>query len=140
MIYCHTSSPAGLPLELYCLIRAILEINPTLDEGQLIREISRIIGVDLPTQINDLLKNGISENIICSEMQKITEFNLPEKVDIYVGIEAVQIPKVCNIDRSILKKYLESFIKTDTKGIILSWNLLKIPDENLKLAGDILLT
>jgi hypothetical protein len=140
MIYCHTSSPAGLPLELYCLIKAILEINPTLDEGQLIREISRIIGVDLPTQINDLLKNGISENIICSEMQRITEFNLPEKVDIYVGIEAVQIPKVCNIDRSILKKYLESFIKTDTKGIILSWNLLKIPDENLKLAGDILLT
>jgi len=140
MIYCHTSSPAGLPLELYCLIRAILEINPTLDEGQLIQEISRIIGVDLPTQINDLLKNGISENIICSEMQRITEFNLPEKVDIYVGIEAVQIPKVCNIDGSILKKYLESFIKTETKGIILSWNLLKIPDENLKLAGDILLT
>ncbi len=140
MIYCHTSSPAGLPLELYCFIRAILEINPTLDEGQLIREISRIIGVGLPTQINDLLKNGISEHIICSEMQKIKEFNLPKKVDIYVGLEAVQIPKVCNIDRSILKKYLESFIKIDTKGIILSWNLLKIPDENLKLAGDILLT
>ena len=140
MIYCHTSSPAGLPLELYCLIRAILEINPTLDEGQLIREISRIIGVGLPTQINDLLKNGISEHTICSEMQKIKEFNLPVKVDTYVGIEAVQIPKVCNITEKILKKYLELFIKTDTKGIILSWNLLKIPDENLKLAGDILLT
>ena len=138
MIYCHTSSPAGLPLELYCFIRAILDINPTLDEGQLIREISRIIGVGLPTQINDLLKNGVSESIIYIEMQKIKEFNLPEKVDIYVGLEAVQIPKVCNIDRSILKKYLELFIKTDTKGIILSWNLLKIPDENLKIVGDLL--
>lgn len=140
MIYCHTSSPAGLPLELYCFIRAILDNNPTLDEGQLIREISRIIGVDLPTQINELLKIGISEHIICSEMQKIKEFNLPEKVDIYVGLEAVQIPEVCNIDRSILKKYLKSVIKADSKGIILSWDLLKIPDENLKLAGDILLT
>jgi hypothetical protein len=140
MIYCHTSSPAGLPLELYCFIRAILDFNPTLDEGQLIREISRIVGVDLPTQIDDILKNGISEHIICSEMQKIKEFNLPVKVDTYVGIEAVQIPKVCNITEKILKKYLELFIKTDTKGIILSWNLLKIPDENLQLAGDILLT
>lgn len=140
MIYCHTSSPAGLPLELYCFIRAILDINPALDEGQLIREISRIIGVDLPTQINELLKIGISEHIICSEMQKIKEFNLPEEIDIYIGIEAVQIPEVCNIDRSILKKYLKSVIKADSKGIILSWNLLKIPDENLKLAGDILLT
>lgn len=140
MIYCHTSSPAGLPLELYCFIRAILDINPALDEGQLIREISRIIGVDLPTQINELLKIGISEHIICSEMQKIKEFNLPEEIDIYIGIEAVQIPEVCNIDRSILKKYLKSVIKADSKGIILSWDLLKIPDENLKLAGDILLT
>ena len=140
MIYCHTSSPAGLPLELYCFIRAILDINPALDEGQLLREISRIIGVDLPTQINDLLKNGISENIICSEMQRIKELDLTESVNIYVGLEAVQIPKVCNIDRSILKKYLESVVKADAKGIVLSWNLLKIPDENLKLAGDILLT
>lgn len=140
MIYCHTSSPAGLPLELYCLIRAILEINPTLDEGQLIREISRIIGVALPTQINDLLKNGISEHIICSEMQRIKEFNLPEKVDTYVGIEAVQIPGLCNITEKILKKYLKSVIEAEIKGMVLSWDLLKIPDENLKLAGDILLT
>jgi len=140
MIYCHTSSPAGLPLELYCFIRAILDINPAIDEGQLIREISRIIGVALPTQINDLLKNGISENIICSEMQRIKEFNLPEKIDTYVGIEAVQMPGLCNITEEILKKYLESVIEAEIKGMVLSWDLLKIPDENLKLAGDILLT
>ena len=140
MIYCHTSSPAGLPLELFCFIRAILDINPALNESQLIREINRIIGVDLPTQLNELLKKGVPENIIYTEMQKIKELNLPEKVDIYVGLEAVQIPEVCNIDRSILKKYLESVAKADAKGIVLSWDLLKIPDENLKLAGDILLT
>ena len=140
MIYCHTSSPAGLPLELYCFIRAILDINPALDEGQLIREISRIIGVDLPTQIDELLKNGVSENIICSEMQKIKEFNLPKKVDTYVGIEAVQMPGLCNITEKILKKYLKSVIEADIKGMVLSWDLLKIPDENLKIVGDILLT
>jgi hypothetical protein len=140
MIYCHTSSPAGLPLELYCFIRAILDINPVLDEGQLIREISRIIGVDLPTQINELLKNGVSENIIYSEMQKIKELNLRKNVDIYVGLEAVQIPGLCNITERILKKYLKYVIETDFKGIILSWDLLKIPDENLQLVGDILLT
>jgi len=140
MIYCHTSSPAGLPLELYCFIRAILDINPVLDEGQLILEISRIIGVDLPTQINELLKNGVSENIIYSEMQKIKELNLRENVDIYVGLEAVQIPGLCNITERILKIYLKSVIETDIKGMILSWDLLKIPDENLQLVGDILLT
>jgi len=140
MIYGHTSSPAGLPLELYCLLKAILDINPALDEEQLIQAVSRLIGVDLPSQLNDLLKDGVSERIICGEMQKIKELNLPEKVNIYVGLEAVQIPGVCHIDRNILKKYLESvIIIEDIKGIILSWNLLKIPDENLKLVGDFLL-
>lgn len=136
MIYCHTSSPAGLPLELYCLLRAILDVNPALDEGQLIREVSRLIGVDLPTQLNDLLKNGISERIICGEMQKIRKLNLSEKVDIFVGLEAVQILGLCNINRKILKKYLESVVKAEIKGIIFSWDLLKIPDENLKFVGD----
>jgi len=140
MIYCHTSSPAGLPLELYCFIRAILNINPILDESLLIREISRIIGVDLPTKIDELLKNGVSENIIYREIQKIKELNLRESVDIYVGLEAVQIPGLCNITERILKKYLKLVIETDIEGMILSWDLLKIPDENLQLVGDILLT
>jgi hypothetical protein len=139
MIYCHTSGPAGLPLELFCFMKAILEINPALDEIQLIGEVSRLIGVELPTKLNELLKNGISEYIISREIEKVKEFNLPEKVEIYVGLEAVQIPGVCHIDKSILKKYLKSVLEEDIKGILLSWNLWKIPDENLKLVGDFLL-
>jgi hypothetical protein len=138
MIYGHASVPAGLPLELYCFMKAILNMNPALDEGQFTREISRIIGADLPIQINDLLKNGVSEKIICSEMQRIKELDLTESVNIYVGLEAVQIPGLCNITAKILKKYLKSVTEADVKGIILSWDLLKIPDENLKIVGDFL--
>jgi len=138
MIYCHTSGPAGLPLELYCFMRAILNINPALDEGRFTREISRIIGVDLPNQLNDLLKDGVSENIIYSEMQRIKELDLTESVNIYVGLEAAQIPGLCNITEKILKKYLESVAEADAKGMVLSWDLLKIPDENLKIVGDFL--
>lgn len=140
MIYGHASGPAGLPLELSCFMKAILNMNPTLDESQFIREISRIIGVDLPTQINDLLKNGISENIIYLEMQRIKELDLAENVNIYVGIEAVQIHGLCHITAKILKKYLESLAETEVKGMVLSWDLLKIPDKNLKTVGDFLST
>ena len=140
MIYGHASGPAGLPLELSCFMKAILNMNSALDESQFIREISRIIGVDLPTQINDLLKNGISENIIYLEMQRIKELDLAENVNIYVGIEAVQIPGLCHITAKILKKYLESLAEAEVKGMVLSWDLLKIPDENLKTVGDFLST
>jgi len=138
MIYGHTTGPAGLPLELYCFMKAILKMNPALDEGRFIREISRIIGVDLPNQLNDLLKNGVSEKIIYHEMQRIKELDLTENVKIYVGLEAVQIPGLCNITAKILKEYLKSVTEADVKGIILSWDLLKIPDENLKIVGDFL--
>jgi hypothetical protein len=138
MIYGHASGPAGLPLELSCFMRALLNMNSALDEGRLIREISRIIGVDLPNQLNDLLKNGVSEKIIYREMQRIKELDLAESVSIYVGLEAVKIPGLCNITAKILKKYLESVTEADVKGIILSWDLLKIPDENLRIVGDFL--
>jgi len=138
MIYCHTSSPAGLPLELYSFLKAILEINPALDENELICDASPLAGVALPEHLNKLLKNGISEHIICSEMQRIKELDLAESVNIYVGLEAVQVPGLCNITEKILKKYLESVIEADIKGMILSWDLLKIPDKNLKIVGDFL--
>jgi hypothetical protein len=140
MIYAHTRGPAGLPLELSCFMKAILNMNPALDEDRFIREISRIIGVDLPIQINELLKKGIPENIICSEMKRIKELDLRESVNIYLGLEAVQIPGLCHITEKILKKYLEYVKEADVKGMVLSWDLLKIPQENLKIVGDFLST
>ena len=138
MIYCHTSSPAGIPLELYSFLRAILEINPVLNENELMCKASPLTGVALPVNLDKLLINGISEYMICGEMEKIKELDLPENVNIYVGLEAVQIPGLCNITEKILKKYLKSVIEADTKGIILSWDLLKIPEENLKIVGEFL--
>jgi len=138
MIYCHTSSPAGLPLELYSFLRAILEINPALNENELMCKASPLTGVALPENLDKLLINGISEYMICSEIERIKELDLPESVNIYVGLEAVQIPGLCNITEKILKKYLKSVIEADIKGIILSWDLLKIPEENLKIVGEFL--
>ena len=138
MIYCHTSSPAGLPLELYSFLRAILEINPALNENELMCKASPLTGVALPANLDKLLINGISEYMICSEIERIKELDLPESVNIYVGLEAVQIPGLCNITEKILKKYLKSVIEADIKGIILSWDLLKIPEENLKIVGEFL--
>jgi len=138
MIYCHTSSPAGLPLELYSFLRAILEINPALNENELMCKASPLTGVALPANLDKLLINGISEYMICSEIERIKELDLPESVNIYVGLEAVKIPGLCNITEKILKKYLKSVIEADIKGIILSWDLLKIPEENLKIVGEFL--
>ncbi len=139
MVYCYTSGPAGLPLELSCFIKAILNINPALSEDQLIQEVGRMLGVQLPGEINDLLKKGVPANIIYYEMQRIKNFDLREGIKIYIGLEAVQIPGICHVNRSILEKYLSSVLEIGIEGMVISWNLLKIPDENLKIVGDFLL-
>lgn len=139
MVYCHTLGPAGLPLELSCFMKALLSINPALNEDQLIWEVSRMLGVQLPAEINGLLKEGVSANIIYHEMQRIKNFSLKGCTKIYIGLEAVQIPGICRVDRSILKKYLSSVLEVGVEGIVISWDLLKIPDENLKFGGDFLL-
>jgi len=138
MIYCHANSPAGLPLELESLLRAILKLNPGLDENELMCKTSPLLGVALPKNLKKLLENGISEYMICSEMQKIREFDLPERIKIYAGLEAVQLSGLCNITDKILKKYLQSMIEAEMQGVILSWDLLKIPEKNIKIVGDFL--
>jgi len=140
MIYCHTNGPAGLPLELSCFIRGILSINPSLEEGQLIQEISRMLGVQLPDKINNLLRDGVPEEIIYYERQKIKDYNLGEGIKIYPGIEAVQIPGICLINKKTLEKYLSLILELGLEGIVLSWNLLQIPEEVLRWVGDFLLS
>lgn len=138
MFYCHTAAPAGLPLELTCFLSALLGINQNLKEKQLINEISRILKVELPSSINSLLQDGVTEEIILREAEKLKSFNLPEETKIYLGLEAVQIEGLVRIDSDILKRYLGSVLETDLDGIILSWNILQIPDGNLKTVGDFL--
>ena len=138
MIYCKAGSPAGLPLEIYSFLKAILEMNPAFNENELMCKVSPLIGVALPAGLNKLLKNGISDYIICNEMEKIKELDLPKNINVYVGLEAVQIPGLCNITENILIKYLESLIEANIKGVILSWDLFKIPDNNLRIVGEFL--
>jgi len=98
-----------------------------------------MLGVQLPKNINSLLKNGVPEEVIYFEWQKIKDYNLGKDSKIYAGIEAVQITGICQIDKKILERYLNIIMDLDLDGIVLSWNLLQIPDENIIFIGNLLL-
>lgn len=140
MVYCHTASPAGLPLEYGCLLQGLLALNPGLNEKQLISEASRIVKAELPCSLSALLKEGVPEDIIIQEAERLKDFSLTENENrkIYIGLEAVQAGELAHIDGPVLKKYLSAVSETDLDGILLSWNLLKIPDQNLRVVGDLL--
>jgi len=136
MIYCHTLGPAGIPLEISCLIRALRILCPKLSENDIINFFNRIFDNKLPENENKILKNGISEEFVSIELAKIKKLKLSKEVQIYPGVETVKIPQFSTyIDKKILEKYL-SQIKQKVTGFIPSWNLLYIPDDNLEIIAN----
>lgn len=131
MMYCHTVGPAGIPLEISCLTNAFKIINSNLSEKSILKFFENIMGIELPERLDVLLEKGISEEFLSVEIKKIENLFLSSRLKVYPGFEAVKIPGVCIIDEIILDKYIEQ-IHNKTEGFIASWNLLDIPESNLK--------
>ena len=135
MMYCHAIGPAGIPLEIFCLINAFKIINNNLDEKNLLKLFENFIGIELPESLNILLEEGIPEEFLSVEIKKIENLGLSGKLKIYPGFETVKIPGLCVIDERILGNYIEQ-IYDKAEGFIASWNLLDIPESNLKLISE----
>jgi len=136
MIYCHSKGPAGFPLELYLFLRSLLTLNPRLDEKELTGLLKKITGLDLPKKVDDVLEKGVSEATIMTEMENISRLNLSKGVAIYPGIEAMKMAGTCMITEDILEKYLKEIAASKAQGMVLAWDLIEMPIENLAFIGE----
>ena len=92
-----------------------------------------LLGWQWPAGVDELLQAGLDEQTITLELQKIAGGRLSGGARILTGIEAVRNPDFhINITEEILERYLARGLQ-GTAGVIASWNLLYIPDENLKV-------
>ncbi len=133
MIYCRAIGPAGLPLELACLQEALQALCPRLGEGGVRQLLMALLGWQWPAGVDELLRAGLDEQTITVELQKIAAGRLSGRARILTGIEAVRNPDFhIDITEEILERYLARGLQ-GTAGVIASWNLLYIPDENLKV-------
>jgi hypothetical protein len=137
MSYCHVIGPAGVPLEISCLIQALEELCPNLHEQDIVQFFERVLQVPLPKSGEAILARGIPEEFVARELEKIDQLQLSDDLGIYPGIEAVKNPHFSlTIDQHILEKYL-SHIQPKADGVIASWNVLYIPDENWKIMAEL---
>lgn len=135
MIYCHARVPSGFSLELYCILRSLISLSSKLKESDILNLFMSILNVDLHDRGDHLIEKGVSEDVIFQEMEKINHLNLPKGVDIYPGIEVMKMGDLCMITEQILENYLRNIINSQAKGMIMSWNILEMPSENLTLIG-----
>jgi hypothetical protein len=136
MIYCHSKGPAGFALELHLFLHSIMELNPGMAEEALTGMLGEILHIELPKKVDDILEKGVSEDTVMVEMENIRQLNLSDAVTIYPGIEAMKMSGICVITEDILENYLTEIIASNAKGMILAWDLLEMPDENLAFIAE----
>jgi hypothetical protein len=135
MIYCHAVGPAGLPLEIACMSRALRELSPRLGAGGANELLRKLFRWDIPETEERLLTDGLPEKILSSELTLIKGAGLASGVEVYAGIEAVRNPQFgIDITAETLNRYFSHLVEP-ARGIVASWNLLDIPHENLERIG-----
>jgi hypothetical protein len=133
MVYCRAVGPAGLPLELACLQEAFQTLCPRLDGTEIKRLLTGLLGWQWPDSADELLRAGLDDQIISIELERIFASRRSGGARVLAGIEAVRHPDFrINITEEILQRALARAAQ-GTDGIIASWNLLYIPDENLRV-------
>ena len=126
MIYCHARGPAGFPLEAGSLLEALRKIAPLLGREEAAAVIASALHLDVPTE------GSFPPSTITHELDMLERMHLPPSVGILAGIEAVRLPRFgIEITDSILAEAL-SLLSGRAHGLVASWNLLHIPDANLR--------
>ncbi len=135
MIYCRAVGPAGLPLELACLQKALRILCPRLGEQGVRQLLAGLLSWQWPEGVDELLRAGLGEQTITLELQRLAAGRLAGGAQILTGIEAVRNPDFhLDITPQDLERYLARGLQ-GTAGVIASWNLMYIPEENLKVIG-----
>jgi len=135
MSYCHAVGPAGLPLELACLQDGFRSLCPRLAPGEVHQLVQNILGWRWPEQDERLLREGLSEETLGIELDRIAADPALGGTPILAGIEAVRLPEFgIDISPETLDRYLAQ-ADSRAAGLVASWNLPDIPEENLRALG-----
>lgn len=135
MVYCKTMGPAGLPMELLSLGKIIQRINGKLSEEEILWILEELTCLSLPKSFKSLVDEGIDMKNFGLELVRAISRAKDSKTRIFAGFEAVNFPPICTVDSVDIRRYLELSREMDLGGIVLSWDIRRIPDENIEAVG-----
>lgn len=129
MIYRLARGPAGLRLEVPALVRDVARWLGK-DVGAVWRWVEEqepsLAGVSL----DQVEREGVPLSLVAAEMRRAVE--LADPVPVYVGVETVSIPGVLQSDPDGIKAVAQVALESGVGGLVLSWDLLHTPLENLR--------
>ena len=132
MSYRYANGPAGLRLEIPQLARGLetlLHLAPGQVEGWLQANVSEMAG----SSIAEVERDGAPSALISAETRRAVE--LAGTTPVYMGVEAVSIPAFnIHVTPDHVRQMLSIAREAGARGVVLAWDLLNMPVENLLAA------
>lgn len=132
MIYRFAKGPAGLRLELPALAVALGQFLG-YDSGEVLSWIQRRASGLADTDFKRIDSKGAPLSLIAGEARRAVELMSPTPV--YLGLETVSMPGVIHITPDHVKEIIGVGRAAGVAGVVLSWDLIHTPIENLRPLG-----
>ncbi|TNE45355.1 MAG: hypothetical protein EP343_27470 [Deltaproteobacteria bacterium] len=133
MTYGHVLAPAGIPGELSDWLGALA--TPGLSPDEALARCREEMGLDLPTSLQVLRTAGVSPEFLAAEVKRAKAISTGP---VFAGIELVELDGITHLSPSQIQDDLEAFVDAGADGLSLSWDLMYIPEENLRLVAEVL--
>jgi len=133
MTYGHTLAPAGVPFELQNLATWLIN-HGSVCEADALNWLAQAAHIPLPPDLNTLAVNGVSPEGLASEVGRARDAGVGT---LLAGIELVELEGVTQLDQAQIKADLRALLEAGSDGLVLSWDLLKIPPEYLEIVRGI---
>jgi len=122
MMYRRTNAPAGLPFE----TEAFFNNCGCVDTNKK-KSFGNIIGFD-PVQKTFDLAFAVAE---------LKRLEASSACPVYAGLEINRIENLAEIDPDYIKETAKAYASSGIRGLVLSWDLLEAPEENIRRVIDI---
>lgn len=134
MTYAHAMGPAGLPFELMGMA-AFLQDQDGMSENGALAFLEELAGFPLPRTYQNLRRKGLPAAALVAEARRARGLGARP---LFMGLELVDLPGVCELKTDQIRRDWQAVLKAGVEGVVLSWDLWRMPLERLQLVSDIL--
>jgi hypothetical protein len=133
MTYARAYGPASLPFEVMGLADWLMGSGDVSELAAMVC-IAAGTGWPLPTFREEVRHGGLSSSILTEELRR---GRLSHARQLLAGIELVEIPGMSELSADQIRTDSEAVLAGAPDGIVLSWDLLHMPADRLRLADSL---
>ncbi len=130
-IYFRVFGPSSLPVEFYSLTMGMIAWGKRYTIPGVLRFIERSTGLKMPTNVHSLAQNYLPDHTYVTELNKAKSL---AACPLHLGFECSLHP---DYNTGVSEESLKTFLSysTGSAGLVLTWNLLYVPDNFLRVIG-----